>query len=240
MSLDLFKKIVDECADNQVREMHLQGFGEPFLDKNIFHRIRYAKEKGIRSTILVTNGSLLTSKICEEIVQSGLDRLKISFYGIDKQEYESVHGGIKFDMVKSGIQRLLDTKRKSGQSKPKITLKYIGRLHRFPRFVLQWWPRARVGYARLHNYSYGRKYNPTKSSGKLKCDMVWDPIFQILWDGRVVPCCYDFDGRIILGDLNRQSITEIWQSENYKKFRQAHSTLKLDPYPICKICDKLK
>ena len=240
MSLELFKKIVDECAANRVKEMHLQGFGEPFLDKNIFHRIRYAKEKGIKSTILVTNGSLLKQETCERIVQSGLDRMKISFYGTDKQEYESIHRGIKFDEVKAGIIRLLDTKKNLGQSTPKITVKYIGRLHRFPRFVLQWGPRTRVGYARLHNYSYGRKYNSPKSSGNLKCDMVWDPIFQILWDGRVVPCCYDFDGRIILGDLNQQSISEIWHSESYNKFRQAHRTLELDPYPICKICDKLK
>lgn len=240
MPLDLFKKIVDECADNRIREMHLQGFGEPFLDKNIFHRIRYAKEKEIRSTLLVTNGSLLSGKICEEIVQSGLDRMKISFYGIDKEEYESTHRGLDYDKVKRGIERLLDVKKNLKCSTPKVTLKYIGKLHRFPRFMRQWWPRARVGYARLHNYSYGRKYNPAKSSGKIKCDMVWDPIFQILWDGRVVPCCYDFDGRIILGDTNHQSITEIWHGEPYQKFRLAHQTMKLDPYPICRICDKLK
>lgn len=240
MPLDLFRKIVDECAANRIREMHLQGFGEPFLDRNIFERIRYAKDKGVKSTILVTNGSLLTPKTCEGIVRSGLDRMKISFYGTDKAEYGSVHRGLDYDKVKAGIYRLFEEKRKTQSRTPKITVKYIGRLHRFPRFMSQWWPRARVGYARLHNYGYGRKYNRAKSSEKVRCDMVWDPIFQILWDGRVVPCCYDFDGRIILGDLNNQSISEIWQGENYRKFRLAHQTLQFEPYPICKICDKLR
>jgi radical SAM protein with 4Fe4S-binding SPASM domain len=166
--------------------------------------------------------------------------MKISFYGINKKEYESVHRGLDYDRVKAGIYRLFRQKKEMNRAVPKITLKYIGQLHRFPHFVWQWWPQARVGYARLHNYSYGRKYNQTKFSKKVKCDMVWDPIFQILWDGRVVPCCYDFDGRIILGDLNRQSIAEIWRGENYIKFREAHKTLQLDPYPICKVCDKLK
>ena len=59
MSIDLFRRIVDECTNHHIKEMHLQGFGEPFLDKDIFDRIRYAKERNIGRTFLVTNGSLL-------------------------------------------------------------------------------------------------------------------------------------------------------------------------------------
>ena len=240
MSLDLFRRIVDECTNHHIKEMHLQGFGEPFLDKDIFDRIRYAKERNIGSTFLVTNGSLLTEDTCEKIVQSGLDRVKVSFYGTDETEYEAVHMGIKYEKVKRNIQQLLLIKKRLKSRTPKVTLKYIGHLHLFPRFVFQWWPKTRVSFARVHNYCYGRKYNKISDHQDRKCDMIWNPIFQILWDGRVVPCCYDFDARLILGDLNQQSISEIWNGEKYEKLRNAHASNQLDQYPLCKICDKLR
>ena len=54
MSLDLFKRIAEECAREKIQEIHLQGFGEPFLDEDIFERIDYSKEQNIKSTLLVT------------------------------------------------------------------------------------------------------------------------------------------------------------------------------------------
>lgn len=44
-------------------------------------------------------------------------------------------------------------------------------------------------------------------------------IMQVLWDGRVVPCCYDFDGKIVLGDLRRESVAKVWNGEKYERFR---------------------
>jgi radical SAM protein with 4Fe4S-binding SPASM domain len=41
----------------------------------------------------------------------------------------------------------------------------------------------------------------------------------ITWDGKVVPCCFDKDASHQLGDVNKNSFSEIWNSESYRHFR---------------------
>jgi radical SAM protein with 4Fe4S-binding SPASM domain len=42
----------------------------------------------------------------------------------------------------------------------------------------------------------------------------------ITWNGIVVPCCFDKDAAHPMGNLNEQSLQEIWESKNYDEFRQ--------------------
>jgi radical SAM protein with 4Fe4S-binding SPASM domain len=42
----------------------------------------------------------------------------------------------------------------------------------------------------------------------------------ITWNGLVVPCCFDKDAQHPMGNLNEQSVPEIWESKNYEEFRQ--------------------
>ena len=41
----------------------------------------------------------------------------------------------------------------------------------------------------------------------------------ITWDGMVVPCCFDKDATHRLGDMKQRSFREIWQGEEYQRFR---------------------
>jgi radical SAM protein with 4Fe4S-binding SPASM domain len=57
----------------------------------------------------------------------------------------------------------------------------------------------------------------------------------ITWDGKVVPCCFDKDAHFVLGDLTRNSFSEIWYGEAYVNFRA--SLLKSrSEIEICKNC----
>ena len=58
----------------------------------------------------------------------------------------------------------------------------------------------------------------------------------INWDGTVSICCQDIDGEVILGDTNKESITEIWQNEKYQKIRQKHLSLKTNNLKLCQNC----
>jgi radical SAM protein with 4Fe4S-binding SPASM domain len=63
------------------------------------------------------------------------------------------------------------------------------------------------------------------------------PLFHqmmILWDGRAVPCCEDYDGRQIMGDANTQTLKEIW--DNSEWLREKHRRLEFDT-PVCRDCN---
>ncbi|MBI5560473.1 MAG: SPASM domain-containing protein [Deltaproteobacteria bacterium] len=241
MGVDLYKNIMRQLKEGGTKELHLQGYGEPFMDNTIIEKIRLAKEAGIPYTFMVTNASFLDESVSLEILNSGLDKLKISFYGLNREEYEGVHRGLSFEEVKANVERLLKLKKKLGKKTPVISLKYIGSLHKFLVFALRWGSRARVSYARLHNYGYGRRFNRARVGRKDRtCPIVERPIMQVLWDGLVVPCCYDFDGRVVLGDLSKESVRDVWNGERYRGFREMHRKREYEKIPVCFNCDKLR
>ncbi len=241
MDYEFFCSIVDQLAQGGTKELHLQGYGEPFLDRDILRKISYAKKKGIPFTFMVTNASLLTEEVCKEIMESGLDKLKISFYGLNKTDYESIHRGLSFEEVRENVERLLMIKKSLGRRNPIISVKYIGSIGGFFKFFLQWGFKTRVSYARLHNYGYGRRFNRPRTDRKDRtCPIVTSSIMQVLWDGTVVPCCYDFDGKVVLGDLKKDSVRDVWNCENYQRFRGIHRRREYEKIPTCFSCDKLR
>lgn len=241
MDMELFSKIITQLAVGGTKEVHLQGYGEPFLDKTIIDKIKIAKAAGIPYTFMVTNASLLDDNLCGQLLNSGLDKLKISFYGTNESEYEDIHKGLSFDKVKANVERLISMKKGVKKKKPVISVKYIGEISKFFVFLTQWGLKTTVSLARLHNYGYGRKFNaPAVSKKNRKCPIVSRPITQVLWNGLVVPCCYDFDGRIVLGDLKTESVIDVWNGDKYNNFRKLHKNREYEKLPICLNCDKLR
>lgn len=57
----------------------------------------------------------------------------------------------------------------------------------------------------------------------------------VLWDGRVVPCCNDYDGRVILGDVNHQSLSQVLASPRATKVRRGLNWCLLTE-PFCRQC----
>jgi radical SAM protein with 4Fe4S-binding SPASM domain len=53
----------------------------------------------------------------------------------------------------------------------------------------------------------------------------------VLWDGRVVPCCHDYDGDVVLGDLTREDLAEIWPGPAAARFRARNAD-----YALCRNC----
>src|SRR5260221_1172339 len=71
MSLELFRKVVDECAELGITHVRVHNYGEPFLDHHLTEKIRYAKDKGITEVGIISNGSLLTEKIAHGDIDAG-------------------------------------------------------------------------------------------------------------------------------------------------------------------------
>src|SRR5215471_9899995 len=101
MEWDLFRKIVDESARYKVRRISPYLMNEPFIDRDIFRRIRYINEVNPRAKVIITtNGSLLTPPVVQEILAlgEGLHEMAISVQGIYAEAYEkTMRGGVQFD-----------------------------------------------------------------------------------------------------------------------------------------------
>jgi radical SAM protein with 4Fe4S-binding SPASM domain len=241
MSFEDFRAIIDQCNHERLNDLHLQGFGEPLLDRDFVKKVRYAREKlPLTRLFFVTNASLLKGGLAKEIILSGVDKIKVSFYGTDAAEYEKIHKPLCYADVRANILEFLRLKKQLGSKKPAFSVKYIGSLPGFLRFALQWLGKARVEFSRVHNYSTGRRFNRPASTAAPLCPMVSRPIMQVLWNGDVVPCCYDFNGAYIIGNALRDGLRQVWLSEKYNALRRLNAENAITSIPMCAECDKVK
>lgn len=59
MKQDVFETVVKQCVEGGTRLVHLHGYGEPLIDKQLADRITYCKDQGIPRVKIFTNGDLL-------------------------------------------------------------------------------------------------------------------------------------------------------------------------------------
>src|SRR3954465_12332725 len=72
MSFERFCKIVDECAELGITHVRVHNYGEPFMDRLLVAKVRYAKSKGIKEVGMISNGSLITENVARAMVDAGL------------------------------------------------------------------------------------------------------------------------------------------------------------------------
>jgi hypothetical protein len=58
-------------------------------------------------------------------------------------------------------------------------------------------------------------------------------------NGKVTVCCQDYDGKLEVGDLTKQSIQEVWNSEEFQRIRTLHLSEKGDLIDFCRNCEGL-
>jgi hypothetical protein len=234
MTFELFAKIVDECAALGITHIRMHNYGEAFVDRRLVEKVRYAKQKGIKEVGAISNGSLLTEPVVRGMIDAGLDAINISVDASGKEVFESTRIGLKYDKVIANIERLVRLRAEAGQRRPKLILSFVRQNNDADEqaFIEHWKKVAdKIHVTDPHNWA-GTLHK--ESDVNYPCYRPW-LTFTVLWDGRVSLCCADFDGRVVLGDLNTSSIQDIWNAEPYRKVRREH--LESGGPDICRACD---
>lgn len=238
--LNLFKRIIDQAIDAGAKQVSLENFGETFVDPHIFERAEYAKSKGLE-TLTITNASLLDEEKGKKALEL-FDVIRVSMYGMSKYTYEKIHRGLNFEVVQKNVSGLLGMRKQSQRSKTRIEMYFLlmeENKHEMKFFLNKYESVAdAVAVWKPHNWADGREYR-SPSGKKVSCNRPFTGPLQVQWDGLVVPCCFDYDSRMILGDLNKQAIWEVFGGDEYNKLRRAHEQGDFSEFPFCNVCDQL-
>jgi MoaA/NifB/PqqE/SkfB family radical SAM enzyme len=92
-----------------LRELHLQGLGEPMLHPRFFDMVSLAAGRGIRVSAN-SNLTLLTPRRAEACATSGLAALSVSLDGATAPVYEAIRLKASFAKVLRNLQRLVDAR----------------------------------------------------------------------------------------------------------------------------------
>jgi radical SAM protein with 4Fe4S-binding SPASM domain len=234
MEMDLFRKIVDECASLGISHVRVHNYGEPFLDRQLVEKVRYAKARGIREVGMISNGSLITEDIARGMIEAGLDAINISVDAAGKDVFEKTRVNLDYDTVVGNIRTLVRLRNEAGRTHPKLILSFVRQNNSAEEqaFITEWGQIAdKIHITDLHNWAGTLN---RQSDVRFPCYRLW-LTFTVLWDGRVSLCCADFDGRHILGDLRTSTIAEIWNTSAYRAIRREH--LESGGPEICRSCD---
>lgn len=227
MKFDLFKKLVDECVDNNVYSIRLSLRGEAFLHKNIIEMIRYAKDKGIKEIASLTNLHSLSPEKFEAAMEAGLSWLTISFDGLGKQ-YEDVRKPAKFNEMYERVKAFKLIKDRHNSVKPVIKIQTL-------------WPAIKddpMAYYRAFNpYVDNIASNPlidylhNDDEGRIEYEknFTCPVLFQRLVvgsDGQVLLCSNDEMGKFIIGNANEETLKQVWNGERMTSARKLHKEHK--------------
>ncbi|MBS0562601.1 MAG: SPASM domain-containing protein [Proteobacteria bacterium] len=147
MDWDLFTSIVDQVPG--VARVVLHGVGEPMLVKSLPRMIRYLKERNIY-VLFNTNGTLLGPRKHREIIDTGLDELRVSLDAAEAQSFLRVRGKDMFDRIVRNLSAFTELQQRTGAALPRVSLWLTGlkeTVDELPEFVRL---AARIGVREVH------------------------------------------------------------------------------------------
>jgi radical SAM protein with 4Fe4S-binding SPASM domain len=226
MSDELFHKIIQESKVFRSPEIVPFLNGEPFVFSRIWEWLDYMRDNNCRVYIF-TNAELMD---VDKIIQyKNIRYVCCSINAATAETHKKVMRGPDFKTVVNKVRDLIEKASFRVYVSMVIT---SDNQHEVEMFKKQWGKNAIFG--EFKNWG-GARHDKLEKTGKRKpCPSLLNSI-TILWDGRVVPCCLDFDGKLILGDVNKQTLTEIWQQTGW--LRRKHKNLIFD-YPPCRYCNQ--
>jgi radical SAM protein with 4Fe4S-binding SPASM domain len=238
MDFHAFKRMIGKLFPSN-GPVYLHLLGEPLMHPQLGEMIRYGESQGYEIG-LFTNGSLLTEEISNDILDSGLDLLTIS-YEMCEQTFKHLRKGGDFDLVRQNVLQFLVMRDSRKTRKPFVQISSI---------VLQDelemdGPILETGvdditFKRIHDWT-GDLEDITSMAGMSEtgperiCLAPWTTM-SVLVDGRVVPCCEDYDGKYVLGDLNKDSLSSIWNGKEMSRLRKALLKRRKGDIELCKDC----
>jgi MoaA/NifB/PqqE/SkfB family radical SAM enzyme len=101
LPMPCFEKVIDDAMQYGLKTVTLHGSGEPSLNRNFPDYVRAVKERGL-NCISFTNGLRLTEKLGTELIEAGIDVLRLSCIGYDKDTYHKWMEGGDYDLVRVG------------------------------------------------------------------------------------------------------------------------------------------
>lgn len=246
MDMKLYEKIIDDASSEGIKNVTLTFFGEAMLDVKLNERVKYAKSKGLHVSFF-TNASLMDEEKARGIIEAGLDNIIISLDSDKKEVYEKIRRNLKFSDTKKNILKLLELKKTLNKKNPSVNLVFVlmnENASELKSFYEKWMPKVDgINVINMRNWA-GAIDKKTKHSLHFKkiiertpCALLWNG-FVVDWDGEVVICCDDYSHKVVIGDLNKESIRDVWEGKKLKAIREMHKRKEFSKIPICSQCNK--
>jgi radical SAM protein with 4Fe4S-binding SPASM domain len=188
-----------------------------------------------------TNGTEVGDAMCRDLLDAGLDGIIYSIDGATPRTYESIRVGASYEKVVRNVLTMIRLRGDRRLKRPIVKVQFVKmkqNQHEVPLFVQQWKGLADdVVISTYSDRGAGREPSPDDliPVGRARCSQPWQRLV-VSADGLVTMCCGDWDRRNVVGDVNEQSIAEIWQGGLLTEYRRLIHAGRMDDIDACRDC----
>ncbi len=236
MDYSLYTSIIDSLKQKSTM-ITLAHMGEPFLHKDIYKMISYARKQGFIVTGITNMNFPLDAEL---LVKTGLSKLNVSIDGLTQESYEKYRVGGNLQLALDNIKKLAQAKKKLRTSMPLISFRYMYFAHNSHEeiedvkklakecganeikivkpFIIdkedtKYLDKQHSNYKVDEDGCFHLDYDTPN-----KCSSIWHELV-IDYNGEVEICCFDKLSTII-GDVQKESPLKIWKKKSFQNFRQ--------------------
>ena len=222
MDFRLVQKIIKE--NPQLTRINLNNWGEPLLHKRLFEIIGNINAQLPDCDVyFATNGRLLNDKRIDALLSLKIREIQFSVDAVGLT-YETIRG-CDYATTRVLIEHLLE--RRTGHE-PKISIKAV--INSGTEMVLE--ELLKEWLDKVDDIKLQPMMLPKPR--KVACPEPFDNHPVVLSDGRVVPCCADYNGQLTVGDAAKDKLIDIWNNEKMENLRTQHNTKQFElPCSLC-------
>ena len=227
----------------------LHGYGEPFWDKYLIKRLEACKKRNIPTYFSCTPATMTVEKAIKAM-EAGLTVLKFSLDAMDDEEIKSIRGKrATYNESIDKINQLLEIKKTKGFKTIlvpcMIAIKDDKKNKKMHKNFLEFWKNKDVfAYVKSQDnrwlFEQGDNLKNESHYAKQYCEYPWTSS-TIMAEGNVVPCTQISNNEIVLGNVNDNSLNDIWNGKKYQELRNMHVTGNFPKGHKCsERCDQVK
>ncbi len=244
MTDDLFRSLIDEAAEHDVRRVSPYLMNEPLLDRTLLDKIRYINRKMPSTKVVVTtNGHDLTSDTAEAMLDlgPGLHEVHVSVQGVDRGAYaRTMRGPLDLDRTIANVEGFLAAQRRRGTGRPRLWVTMVDTAWIDARAAVVWWRGRGVNakYTFLENLG-GNVAADDLARAPLRPYTTCARLFKqayVLFNGDMVLCCADWSRKQVLGNVTKDGLGAVWNGPIAREIRGRYLDGRTAELALCGSC----
>ncbi|MCA3220112.1 MAG: radical SAM protein [Burkholderiales bacterium] len=254
MPLELLQRILDGVREFEqpLKVLRLYKDGEPLLNPHFAEFVRQAKAvPQVQRVETTTNGSKLDRAMARRLMDAGIDRIVISIEGVSAQKYlEFAKVRIDFDALVENIAYLHSIRGQCqihvktvqenlGEGEDAVFRELFGPIcdRLFIERTVPSWPTFNIDrLVRRESRELDAQHRPLVR--KRVCAYPFYSL-SVNSDGTVSPCCVDWRRDLVLGDVRRERLLDIWNGAALAELRRTHIERGRAGNPTCASCGQV-